>query len=87
MKNAQLEQRVIDIFLHLNSNIFKPDIENCYRLGKYNTIVKFVNRNVFKDSLEKIFQVNKLNDNSKLGFNPIQDGVKGAERSSKKRFF
>ena len=43
-KDEQLEQKVIDIFSHLNISISKPDIEDCHRLGKSNTIVRFVNR-------------------------------------------
>ena len=68
VKNEQLEQQVIDIFSHLNTNISKPDIEDCHQLGRSNTIVRFVNRKVCKDALEKKFEVNRLIDNSKLGF-------------------
>ena len=53
VKNEQLEQKVIDIFSHLNINISKPNIEDCHRIGKSNTIVRFVNRKVCKDALEK----------------------------------
>ena len=68
VKNEQLEQQVIDIFSHLNTNISKPDIEDCHQLGRSNTIVRFVNRKVCKDALEKKFEVNRPIDNSKLGF-------------------
>ena len=68
VKDEQLEQKVIDIFSHLNISISKPDIEDCHRLGKSNIIVRFVNRKVCKDALEKKFEVNRLIDNSKLGF-------------------
>ena len=68
MKDEQLEQKVIDIFSHLNINISKADIEDCHRLGESNTIVRFVNLKVCKDALEKKFEVNRLIDNSKLGF-------------------
>ena len=68
MKDEQLEQKVIDIFSHLNINISKPDIEDCHGLGKSNAIVRFVNRKVCKDALEKKFEVNRLIDTTKLGF-------------------
>ena len=68
VKDEQLDQKVIDIFSHLNISISKQDIEDCHRLGKSNTIVRFVNRKVCKDALEKKFEVNRLIDNSKLGF-------------------
>ena len=68
VKDEQLEQKVIDIFSHLNINISKPDIEGCHQLGKSNTIVRFVSRKVWKDALEKKFEVNRLINNSKFGF-------------------
>ena len=68
VKDKQLEQKANDIFSHLNINIFKPDFEDCHRLGKSNTIVKFINCKVCKDTLEKKFEVDRLIDNSKLGF-------------------
>ena len=68
VKDEQLEQKVIDIFSHLNINISKPDIEGCHQLGKSNTIVRFVSRKVCKDALEKKFEVNRLINNSKFGF-------------------
>ena len=68
VKDTQLEQNVTDTFSHLNINISKPDIEDCHRLGRSNTIVRFVNQKVCKDELEKKFDVNRLIDNSKLGF-------------------
>ena len=67
-KDEQLEQKVIDIFSHLNVNISKPDIEDCHQLGKSNTIVRFVNRKACKDAFEKKFEVNRFIYNSKLGF-------------------
>ena len=63
VKDDQLEEKVIDIFSQLNISLSKSDIEDCYRLGKSNTIVRFVNRNFCKDALEE-----KV-DSSKLGFN------------------
>ena len=68
VKDEQLEQKIIDIFSHLNISISKPDIEDCHRLNKSNTIVRFVNCKVCKDALEKKFEVNRLVDNTKLGF-------------------
>ena len=68
VKDEQLEQKVINTFSHLNINISKPDIEDCHRLGKSNTILKFVNRKVCKGTLKKKFEINRLIDNSKLGF-------------------
>ena len=68
VKDEQLEQKVIDIFSHLNINISKPDIEGCHQLGKSNAIVRFVSRKVWKDALEKKFEVNRLINNSKFGF-------------------
>ena len=68
VKDEQLEQKANDIFSHLNINIFKPDFEDYHRLGKSNTIVKFINCKVCKDTLEKKFEVDRLIDNSKLGF-------------------
>ena len=68
MKDEQLEQKVIDILPHLNINISKPETEDCHRLDRSNTIVRFVNCKVCKDALEKKFEVNRLTDNSKLGF-------------------
>ena len=68
VKDEQLEQKVTDIFSHLNINISKQDIEDCHRLGKSSITVKFVNRKVCKDALEKKFEVNILIDNSKFGF-------------------
>ena len=53
VKDEQLEQKANDIFSHLNINIFKPDFEDYHRLGKSNTIVKFINCKVCKDTLEK----------------------------------
>ena len=53
----------------LNISLFKSHIEDCHRLGKSNTIVRFVNRKFWKDALEKKFDINKPTDNSKLGFN------------------
>ena len=63
VKDDQLEEKVIDIFSQLNISLSKSDIEDCYRLGKSNTIVRFVNQNFCKDALEE-----KV-DSSKLGFN------------------
>ena len=68
VKDEQLEQKVIDIFSHLNINISKPDIEGCHQLGKSNAIVRFVSRKVWKDALEKKFEVNRLINNSMFGF-------------------
>ena len=68
VKDKQLERKVIDTFPHLNINISKPDIEDCHRLGRSNTIVRFVNQKVCKEELEEKFEVNRLIDNSKLGF-------------------
>ena len=68
MKGEQLEQKVIDIFSHLNISISKLDTEDCHRLGKSNTIVRFLNRKVCKVALKKKFEVSRLIDNSKLGF-------------------
>ena len=68
VKDEQLEQKANDIFSHLNINIFKPDFEDYHRLGKSNTIVKFINCKVCKDTLEKTFEVDRPIDNSKLGF-------------------
>ena len=68
MKEEQLEQKVIDIFSHLNISISKLDIEDCHRLGKSNAIVRFLNRKVCKVALKKKFEVSRLIDNSKLGF-------------------
>ena len=68
MKDEQLGQKVIDVFSHLNINISKPDIEDCHRLGKSNTIVRSVNRKVCKDVLKKKSEVNRIIDNSKFGF-------------------
>ena len=53
VKDNQLEQNVIDIFSHLNVNISKPDIEDCHRLGRSNTIVRFANQKDCKDELER----------------------------------
>ena len=69
VKNDQLEEKVIDIFSQLNISLSKSDIEVSHRLGKSNTIFRFVNRKFCKDSLEKKFHVNKYIDNSKLSFN------------------
>ena len=44
VKDEQLEQKVIDIFSHQNINISKPDIEDCYRLGKSNATVRMHSR-------------------------------------------
>ena len=68
VKDEQLEQKVTDIFSNLNINIFKPGIEDCHRLGKSNTTIRFVNCKVCKDALEKKFEVNRLSDISKLDF-------------------
>ena len=68
VKDEQLEQKVIDIFSHLNISISKPDIQDCHQLGKSNTIVRFANCKVCKDALEKKSEVNRLIDNLKLGF-------------------
>ena len=68
VKDEQLEQKVIDIFSHLNINVSKPDIDGCHQLGKSNTIVRFVSRKVCKDALEKKFEVNRLINNSMFGF-------------------
>ena len=69
VKDDQLEEKVIDIFSQLNISLSKSDIEDCHRLGKSNTTVRFVNRKFCKDALEKMFDANKHIDNSKLGFN------------------
>ena len=69
VKDDQLEEKVIDIFSQLNISLSKSDIEVSHRLGKSNTIFRFVNRKFCKDSLEKKFHVNKYIDNSKLSFN------------------
>ena len=68
VKDEQLEQKVIDIFSHLNINISKPDIEECHRLGKSNTFVRFVSRKVWKDALKEKFEVNRHINYSKCGF-------------------
>ena len=70
VKNNQREEKVIDIFSQLNISLSKSDIEDCYRLGKSNTIARFVNQKFCKDALEKKkFDVNKRIDNLRLGFN------------------
>ena len=69
VKDNQLEEKVMHIFSQLNISLSKSDIEDCHRLGKSNTIVRFVNQKFCKDVLEKKFDVNKRIDNSKFGFN------------------
>ena len=45
------------IFSHryflLNISVSKSGIEYCHRLGKFNTIVRFINRRFCKDALDK----------------------------------
>ena len=53
VKDDQLEEKVTYVFSQLNISISKSDIEDCYRLGKSNTIVRFISRKFCKDAIER----------------------------------
>ena len=69
VKDDQIEDKVINMFSQLNVSISKFDIEDCYHLGKSNTVVRFINWKFCKDAVEKKFEVNKGIDKSKFAFN------------------
>ena len=43
VKDDQIEDKIINMFSQLNVSISIFDIEDCYQLGKSNTVVRFIN--------------------------------------------